>query len=234
MKMMLEKDRKDIISEVQKFGGISLRRQSLRVHKNGAKFPISKTYIDDELLDPEMTYTLILIPEIKIAAETAVIFSYFDFKLGPLIFDSYPESTNDDELIFRIQNIMDGAFNEGFFVYMSSVVPSTLNYYFEIPSEWARGGKEMLMISVILDKPITLLLGQSIQEYFTDFATKLKDIEGLFKALYLKEIEQFPEKDHSDIKKTNKNLRAKIKDFYQEIVLLTKQYMNFPKVYDET
>ena len=47
MKMMNEKDRKDIISEVQKFGGIGLRHQSLRVHKNGAKFPISKTYIDD-------------------------------------------------------------------------------------------------------------------------------------------------------------------------------------------
>ncbi|MDX1798329.1 MAG: hypothetical protein R3255_06745 [Candidatus Lokiarchaeia archaeon] len=222
MKMMSEKDRKDIISEVQKFGGISLRRQSLRVHKNGAKFPISKTYIDDELLDPEMTYTLILIPEIKIASKTVVTLSYFDRKLGPLIFYSYPEDNHDDRLPLII-NIMDQAYEEGYYVHMSSIVPSSLNYYFEIPSEWARGNKEMLMISVILEKPISKLLGQSIQEICTDFATKLKNIEGLFKALYVKEIEKFPEKEHSDIKKISESLRRKIEDFYQEISISTKQ-----------
>ena len=223
MKMMGEKDRKDIISEVQKYGGISLRRKSLRVHKNGAKFTISKTYIDDELVDPEMTYTLILIPEIKISKKTIVILSYFERKLGPVVFYSYPEDNHDDRLALII-NIMDQAFKEDYYVHMSSIVPSSLNYYFEIPSEWARGGKEMLMISVILDKPINKLLGQSIQEICTDFATKLKNIDGLFKALYLNEIERFPEKDHSDIKKINKSLRAKIEDFYQEINISTKQY----------
>ncbi|MHA2391463.1 MAG: hypothetical protein ACXAEX_05810 [Promethearchaeota archaeon] len=224
MKMMIEKDRKDIISEVQKFGGISLRRQSLRVHKNGAKFPISKTYIDDELLDPEMTYTLILIPEIKIGTKTTVVLSYFDFKMGPLVYYSQPESANDEGLLNQIRNIMDGAYNEGYFVHMSSVLPSSLNYYFEIPSEWARGEKEMLMISVILDKPITKLLGQNIQEICSDFADKLKNTDGLFKALYLKEISNFPEKDHSDIKKISNSLRAKIKEFYQEINISTKQF----------
>ena len=222
MKMMSEKDRKAIISEVQKFGGVSLRRQSLRVHKNGAKFTISKTYIDDELLDPEMTYTLILIPEIKIASKTVVTLSYFDRKLGPLIFYSYPEDIHDDRLPLII-NIMDQAYEEGYYVHMSSIVPSSLNYYFEIHSEWARGNKEMLMISVILEKPINKLLGQTIQEICTDFATKLKNIEGLFKALYVKEIEKFPEKEHSDIKKVNENLRRKIEDFYQEISISTKQ-----------
>ncbi len=222
MKMMSEKDRKDIISEVQKFGGISLRRQSLRVHKNGAKFPISKTYIDDELLDPEMRYTLILIPEIKIASKTVVTLSYFERKLGPVIFYSYPEDIQDDRLPLII-NIMDQAYKEGYYVHMSSIVPSSLNYYFEIPSEWARGNKEMLMISVILEKPISKLLGQSIQEICTDFARKLKNIEGLFKALYVKEIEKFPEKEHSDIKKINESLRRKIEDFYQEIIISTKQ-----------
>ncbi|MFX1570687.1 MAG: hypothetical protein ACFFCV_20305 [Promethearchaeota archaeon] len=220
--MMSEKDRKDIISEVQKFGGISLRRQSLRVHKNGAKFPISKTYIDDELLDPEMTYTLILIPEIKIASKTVVTLSYFERKIGPVIFYSYPEDIQDDRLPLII-NIMDQAYKEGYYVHMSSIVPSSLNYYFEIPSEWARGNKEMLMISVTLEKPISKLLGQSIQEICTDFATKLKNIEGLFKALYMKEIEKFPEKEHSHIKKINESLRGKIEDFYQEIIISTKQ-----------
>ena len=60
---MNEKDRNNIILEVQKCGGIGLRRQELKVHKNGAKFTINKVYIDDGLIDPEVKYTMVLIPE---------------------------------------------------------------------------------------------------------------------------------------------------------------------------
>ena len=223
MKLMIEKDRKNIISNVQKFGGISLRRQFLRVHKNGAKFPISKTYIDDELLDPKIVYTLILIPEIKIATKTTVVLSYFARKKGPLVFYSYPEDILEENFSTQIANIMGQVFKEGFFVHQSSTVPSSLNYYFEIPSEWARGGKEMLMISVILDKITNKLLEESIQEICTDFALQLKNIEGLFKALYMEMIDKIQEKDRSDIKKINESLRAKIKALYKEIKISIKQ-----------
>jgi len=223
MKMMIEKDRKEIISEVQEFGGIGLRHQSLRVHKNGAKFPISKTYIDDKLLDPEMIYSLILIPEIKIATKTTVVLSYFARKKGPLVFYAYPEGILDEGLSIQIANIMDQVFKEGFFVHQSSTVPSSLNYYFEIPSEWARGNKEMLIISVILDKLTNKLLEESVQEICTDFALQLKNTEGLFKALYMKEIDKIPEKDRSDIKKINESLRVKIKALYKEIETSSNQ-----------
>ncbi|MFX0002040.1 MAG: hypothetical protein ACFE9C_12565 [Candidatus Hodarchaeota archaeon] len=223
MKMMIEKDRKNIISEVQKFGGLSLRRQSLRVHKNGAKFPISKTYIDDELLDPEIVYTLILIPEIKIATKTTVALSYFARKKGPLVFYAYPKGILEEDFSIQIANIMDQVFKEGFFVHQSSKVPSSLNYYFEIPSEWARGGKEMLMISVILDKLPNRLLEKSIQEICTEFALQLKNSEGLFKALYMEVIDKIPEKERSDIKKINESLRAKIEALYKEIGILSEQ-----------
>ncbi len=223
MKMMIEKERKDIISEVQKFGGIGLRRQSLRVHKNGAKFPISKSYIDDELLDPKIVYTLILIPEIKIATKTTIVLSYFARKKGPLVFYAYPEDIIEEDFSIQIANIMDQVFKEGFFVHQSSTVPSSLNYYFEIPSEWARGSKEMLMISVILDKITNKLLEESIQEICTDFALQLKNIEGLFKALYMEMIDKIPEKDRSNIKKINESLRAKIKALYKEIRISIKQ-----------
>jgi len=217
MKMMIEKDRKDIISEVQKFGGIGLRRQSLRVHKNGAKFTISKTYIDDELLDPEIEYTLILIPEIKIATKTTVVLSYFARKKGPLVFYTYPEGNLEEDFSIQIANMMDQVSREDFFIHHSSTVASSLNYYFEIPSEWARGNKEMLMISVILDKQINKLLKHKIQETCTDFVLQLKNTEGLFKALYMDVIDKIPEKDRSDIKKININLKTKIKALYEEI-----------------
>jgi hypothetical protein len=41
--------------------------------------------------------------------------------------------------------------------------------------------------------------------------------------IYVKEIEKFPEEEHSDIKKINDSVRRKIKDFYQEISISTKK-----------
>jgi hypothetical protein len=224
MKLMLEKDRKDIISNLQKFGAIGLRRQSLRVHKNGAKFTISKTYIDDELLDPQTLYTLILIPEIRIATKIGVVLSYFERKKGTQVFYAYPEAILEEVFGTQISNIMEQVSKEGFFVHQSSTVPSSLNYYFEIPSEWARGGKEMLIISVFLDTLTNKRLEESFQEICDNFVSQLKNTEGLFKALYMEKRDKIQEKDYSDIKKMNESLRNKIKSLYKEIETHSETY----------
>ena len=153
MEIMNEKDRKKMIRDSHKFGGISLRRQMLRVHKNGAKFPISKAYIDDELLDPAVTYTLILIPEAKIATKTSVLLSFFKRRSGPHVFYSFPEDALNNVEKESIGEMMIQASKERFFINYSSVI-SSINYYFELHSDWARGNKEMLMISVSLDRKI--------------------------------------------------------------------------------
>jgi hypothetical protein len=223
MKLMVEKDRKEIISNLQKFGAIGLRRQFLRVHKNGAKFPISKTYIDDELLDPQILYTLILLPEIRIATKLGVLLSYFERKKGTLVFYAYPKTILEEVYSIQISNIMEQVSKEGFFVHRSSTVPSSLNYYFEIPSEWARGGKEMLIISVFLDKIMNKRLEDSIQEICDDFVLQLKSIEDLFKALYMEKRDKIPESDHLDIKKMNESLRSKIKSLYKKIEAYNEQ-----------
>ncbi len=224
MKLMLEKDRKEIISNLKKFGSLGLRRQSLRVHKNGAKFTISKTYIDDELIDPQILYTLILIPEIRIATKSGIVLSYFERKKGTLVFYAYPEVILEEVFPIQISNIMEQVSKEGFFVHRSSTVPSSLNYYFEIPSEWARGGKEMLIISVFLDRLTNKRLEESIEEICDDFVLQLKGTEGLFKALYMEKRDKIPEKDHSDIKKMNESLRNKIKSLYKEIKTHNERY----------
>jgi hypothetical protein len=224
MKLMVEKDRKEIISNLQKFGSLGLRRQCLRVHKNGAKFTISKTYIDDEILDPRILYTLILIPEIKTATQSGIVLSYFERKKGTLVFYAYPEAILEEVSSIQILNIMEQVSKEGFFVHQSSTIPSSLNYYFEIPSEWARGGKEMLIISVFLDKLTNKRLEESIQEICDDFVVQLKSIEGLFKALYMEKRDKIPEKDRSDIKKMNESLRNKIKSLYKEIETHNEQF----------
>ncbi len=227
MEIINEKDRKKLILESQKYGGISLRRQKLRVHKNGAKFPISKAYIDDELLDPEISYTLILIPEVKIADQTIVSLTFFKRRSGPLIYYYYPENSLNATEKASIMDIMVQVSNEKYFIHQSSNL-SSLNYYFEIHSDWARGKKEMLMISVILNTKITKSIEDIILSICIDFETDLTSIKDIYKALYDKDLDSFSDEEQSDIEKISRILRTKIKELLKKIRKLDSQ--KFTKV----
>ncbi len=216
--MMNELERKKLIAGVILYGGIGLRRQDLRVHKNGAKIPISKNYIDDEVLSPKNTYTVILIPETKIASNTSIILSFFNRKKGPIIFHSYPVKALIESEMIEITQNMTQAFNKEFFVQYSSTVPSSLNYYFEIHSDWARGKKEMLLLSIIINKPITSMLEKIIQPICLDFATQIKNEENTFKALYINNMDNRSEKDRSEINLYNNGLKERIKHFYIHLI----------------
>lgn len=222
MEMMNEKVRKKMILEAHKSGGISLRHQLLRVHKNGAKFPISKVYVDDGLLDPGIKYTLVLIPEIKIATKTTVTLSYFQRKKGFTILYSYPEDVLKEEEKEKLADVIEAVVKEGFFIYQSSII-SSLNYYFEIPSDWARGNKELLMISVILDTSINKKIETIIQAICINFVSKLKINKEFFKAVYFNDINLFPEEEHSNIKKISEKLQSIIKEIYEKVSISTHQ-----------
>ena len=213
---MHEKDRKKLILESRKFGGISLRRQTLQVHKNGAKFPISKAYVDDELLDLDVSYTLILIPEAKFATENIVALTIFKRRKGPLMFYSFPENSLNNKEQESIAAMMAQSFQEKFFIYQSSFI-SSLNYYFEIHSDWARGNKEMLLISVILDRKINQEIEETIQSLCLDLDSQFNSNKEIFKALYISEIESFSDEDQVEIKRINENLKVIIKKFYDKI-----------------
>lgn len=219
---MNEKDRKKLIYETRKFGGIGLRRQTLRVHKNGAKFPISKTYIEDELLDPEIEYTLVLIPEVKIADKTSITLTYFHRKKGPNIFYSYPDDALNEKEKERLLDVMVQAAKEEFFVLQSSIL-STLNYYFEIPSEWARGNKELMMLSVILDRKINQTIEEIVRAICIDFTSNLKEEKGLFKALYINAIDSIPDEEQANIQIISESLKLRIRDFHQKLKLILHQ-----------
>jgi len=213
---MNEKDRKKLILESRKFGGISLRRQILRLHKNGAKFPISKAYVDDELLDLDVSYTLILIPEAKFATENIVALTFFKRRSGPLMFYSFPENSLNNKEQESIVAMMAQSFQEKFFINQSSFI-SSLNYYFEIHSDWARGNKEMLLISIILDRKINQEIEETIQSLCLDLDSQLNSNKEIFKALYISEIESFSDEDQIEIKRINENLKVIIKKFYDKI-----------------
>ena len=209
--------RKKIITDVVEYGGIGLRRQVLRVHKNGAKFPISKTYIDDEVLNPNITYTIILIPEIKIATETSILLSFFSRK-GPSIFYSYPDQALKENEKINLMQHMDQTYNNEFFINQSSIIPTSLNYYFEIPSEWAQGKKEMLLIGIMPNEHITQGLKELLQPICVNFANQLKSDDNSFKGLYINQMNRFPENEQSEIEIYHNALKERMKNLYLQII----------------
>ena len=221
MEIMHEKSRNKIISDVKKYGGIGLRGQLLRVHKNGAKFTISKVYLEDKLINPEVLYTLILVPEAKVASKSGVILSYFHRKLGPLVFYSYPEDVFSERERNFASNLMDTTFNERFFTYQT-IFFSSMNFYFEIDSDWSRGNKEMLMLSVILNSPINAMIEDKIELVCHEFASKVQKTENIFMGFHLNEVNKF-KGAKQEIQTKIKLLQSYMKEFYSAVNISIKK-----------
>ncbi|MFX1287811.1 MAG: hypothetical protein ACFFFY_04535 [Promethearchaeota archaeon] len=142
-----------------------------------------------------------------------VALSYFHRKIGPLVFYSYPENMLDEQLSARIANIMDQTVSEGFFTH-SFEKNSSNNYYFEIHSDWARGNKEMLMVSIIFDQQINPEIEQSVNLLCTEFLEKLLSNEEIYTAFYINDINNFDEPDKELIYKNNSLIKLWVKELY--------------------
>jgi len=142
-----------------------------------------------------------------------VALSYFHRKIGPLVFYSYPENMLDEQLSTRIANIMDQTVSEGFFTHSFEQNISN-NYYFEIHSDWARGNKEMLMVSIIFEHQINLEIEQNVNILCTEFIEKLRSNEEIFTAFYINDINNFEELDKDFIYKNNSLIKLWVKELY--------------------
>ena len=142
-----------------------------------------------------------------------VALSYFHRKIGPLVFYSYPEDMLDEQLSARIANIMDQTVSEGFFTH-SFEKNNSNNYYFEIHSDWARGNKEMLMVSIIFDQQINSEIEQSVSVLCTEFLEKLLSNEEIYTAFYINDINNFDEPDKDLIYKNNSLIKLWVKELY--------------------
>ena len=160
--------------------------------------------------------------------KTTVTLSYFHRKIGPLIFYSYPKDTLEKELEVKIANIMDQQFNEGFFTHSFENLKS-LNYYFEIHSDWARGNKEMLMFSVILDQQIAPSIEEIIANLCTEFSESLQSNEEIFTGFYINE-KDYHEEDVEKITKNNSLIKAWVKNLYWAIMDETREKTEEQKI----
>ncbi len=160
---------------------------------------------------------------------TIVALSYFHRKIGPLVFYSYPSVMLDDQLSIRIANIMDQTVSEGFFTH-SFENKNSMNFYFEIHSDWNRGNKEMLMISIILDRHTSPEIEQNISTLCTEFSEKLQSNEEIFTAFYVNDVNNFDETDKELILKNNSSIKTWVKELYWATLEETREKSEEEKI----
>ena len=152
--------------------------------------------------------------------KTAVSLSYFHRKIGPLVFFSYPKNSLDKDLSVKIANIMDQQYSEGFFTHSFENLKS-MNYYFEIHSDWARGNKEMLMVSIILDQQISVEIEENLSSLCAEFSERLQSNEEIYTAFYIKDLNSFDDNDKEIIVKNEALIEAWVNGLYWAIVEYT-------------
>ncbi|MFX1327053.1 MAG: hypothetical protein ACFE91_02775 [Promethearchaeota archaeon] len=161
--------------------------------------------------------------------KTIVALSYFHRKIGPLVFYSYPKDMLDKDLSTKIANIMDQQFNEGFFTHSFENLKS-LNYYFEIHSDWARGNKEMLMVSIIIDQLIIPEVEEKISILCTEFSERLQSNEEIFTAFYINDINNFDKEDQENIIKNESLIKDWVYNLYWAILEETREKTEEEKI----
>lgn len=159
----------------------------------------------------------------------SVAFLYFHRKIGPLVFYSYPLELDvfDKHLSKHIINLMDETISYGLETRSFEKLRS-MNFYFEIPSDWARGNKEMLMVSVILDSsdPSKYQISEitdKISALLVEFTEKFKSDDSIFTAFYFKQLKSFEYKDKKKIIEKNALLKTWVHDLYNAIMECTKE-----------
>ncbi|MFW9829469.1 MAG: hypothetical protein ACFFEY_17985 [Candidatus Thorarchaeota archaeon] len=158
-----------------------------------------------------------------------VILSYFHTKIGPLIFYSFPKSQLDEEISHRIYEVMDQPNREEFLTQTFENL-KLLNYYFQIYSDWARGKKEMLLLSVLINQQISLEIEGTISNLCKKFSEKMQSKENIFTGFHIKDLINHDEVDQEEIKENESLIREWVQDLYWEIMDDTRKKSDEEKI----
>jgi len=110
-----------------------------------------------------------------------IVLTYFHQIKGPGIYVSYPDAIPGD-VSENLLRFFDLELDETFFeIVLLNKKQRIINLYFELKSEWARGGKEMAMISVIMKQEYD---SRTIYSFILESSRKIIKTENIFKAFY--------------------------------------------------
>ncbi|MFX0030500.1 MAG: hypothetical protein ACFE8B_14915, partial [Candidatus Hermodarchaeota archaeon] len=128
----------------------------------------------------------------------------------------------------RLYDIMTQQKEEEFFIHSFEEF-KILNYYFQIYSDWARGKREMVMISIVINQQISLEIEESMAVLCKKFAEKLQSEEEIFSGFYISDIKRY-EEDKDQILKNEALIKKMVQDLYWETVEETKKKSQEEKI----
>lgn len=116
--------------------------------------------------------------------EMHLILSYFDKIMGPrYLITSHPYLAEPiSKTILGLMDITQGDAGYSQHVFSGEQDLKIANYLFEIPSEWARGKIETVMISIIIDP---LQNADSFRPLLDKYGKKIKSHPNVYKGFYL-------------------------------------------------
>lgn len=98
-----------------------------------------------------------------------------------------------------------------------------LNYYFQIPSDWARGSREMIMVSMIIYHQISPEIEESIALLCRRFAEMMQSNEDIYTGFYINELSKYDEDNKEKIKKNTQIIQDGVRELYWETIEETRK-----------
>ncbi|MFW9873108.1 MAG: hypothetical protein ACFFG0_08415 [Candidatus Thorarchaeota archaeon] len=155
--------------------------------------------------------------------------TYFHTRIGTLIFYSFPETPLGKEVSDRLYDIMTQQKEEEFFIHSFENL-KILNYYFQLPSEWARGNREMVMISIIIKHQISPEIEESILSLCKKFTAQMQSKENIYTGFYTYELNKHDDVDKERIIENESLIKELVKDLYWETVEETRKKSEEKKI----
>jgi len=113
-----------------------------------------------------------------------ILLIYFNRILGPRIFLTEPSQLAENMEQFHLEQIKSllDTNEEGFFAHNFSPEFKTANYIFTLESEYARGGSELVMLTIVVsEEEPDYNFYESVLKKYTE---KIKEIDEIFKIFY--------------------------------------------------
>jgi small GTP-binding protein len=122
----------------------------------------------------------------------SIILSFFHQISGPKILIENPKVFSEKQTS-NVARLIDSAFEKGFFIHKFPDMLSA-NYFFEVPSSWARGRRETVLISILFNSDYKENL--SIYETsLTEFVLKFLKEKDIYQSFYISEYTKLKFKD---------------------------------------
>ncbi|MHA1279464.1 MAG: ADP-ribosylation factor family protein, partial [Candidatus Helarchaeota archaeon] len=144
----------------------------------------------------------------------SIVLSYFHSIYGPKPLIQTPNVFSNEQ-VENVAKLMDTIFDTGFFIHKFSDI-TTANYFFQISSPWARGNKEMILISVLFNSDHT----DNLSEYevpLKEFTAKFMTIQDIYQSFYHSDLSKLKFKD--SIKEKFVTVKTLVEDLYKALPL---------------